>query len=128
MTVWAAQVSPRPIRTRSEHKAALDELMRLGRRMDAGAASKAEADAAEVLKLLVTDYERRRFGDAAGGGTPLERLRYLIEESGMTASDLGRLLGDRALGCRILNGERELSKAHVRKLAEYFRVEAGYFL
>ncbi|MCL5269776.1 MAG: transcriptional regulator [bacterium] len=119
-------MAPRPIRNRTEHEIALDELMRLARLLDAGKAGKAEVEAAEVLKLLVTDYERRRFGDLKTGGTPIEHLRFLIEESGMTPSDLGRLLGDRSLGYRVLNGERNLSKAHIRRLAEYFRIDPGY--
>lgn len=126
--LWAAKVHPRPIRTVKEHRAALDELMRLGRLMDAGAASRDQADTAEVLTLLVTDYERRRFGEISRRSTPLERLRYLVEESGLSASDLGRLLGDRALGSRLLSGQRELSKAHIRRLAEHFRLEPGYFI
>ncbi len=44
------------------------------------------------------------------------------------ASDLGRLLGNRSLGSLLLTGRRELSKAHVRLLAEHFKVDAGYFL
>lgn len=125
---WASKFPPRPIRSQAAHKAAQDEIMRIARRMDAGKADKAERDALEVLKLLVVDYEKRRFGEAPGGGNPLERLRYLLEESGLTASDLGRLLGDRALGSRILSGERELSKAHIRRLAEHFRLDPGYFI
>ena len=96
--------------------------------MDASKASKTESEAAEVLKLLVTDYEKWRLGELAEAGTPAERLRALIEESGLTASDLGRLLGDRALGFRILSGERELSKTHIRCLADHFHLAPGYFL
>ena len=44
------------------------------------------------------------------------------------ASDLGRLLGERSLGPKILSGQRELSKAHIRKLADHFGVSAGLFL
>lgn len=46
----------------------------------------------------------------------------------MTASDLGNLLGSRSLGSKILRGERELSKTHLRMLAERFKVDAGLFL
>jgi len=48
--------------------------------------------------------------------------------SGLPASDLGRLLDSRTLGAAILNGRRALSKAHIKKLAEHFRVEPGLFL
>lgn len=127
-STWAARMPPRPVRTCTEHKAALDELMRLGRLMDAGKASKAQTDAVEVLKLLVLDYERRRFGETTRDASPCERLQFLIEESGLSASDLGRLLGDRALGSRLLRGQRQLSKAHILRLAEYFHLDPGYFL
>jgi len=46
----------------------------------------------------------------------------------MTASDLGRLLGQRQLGATILRGDRKLSKTHIRRLAEHFHVDAGLFL
>jgi hypothetical protein len=41
---------------------------------------------------------------------------------------LGALLGNRSLGSKILRGERELSKTHLRILADRFKVEAGLFL
>ena len=44
----------------------------------------------------------------------MDLLKHLLEQRRQTASDLGRLLGDRALGAKILNGTRELSKAHIR--------------
>jgi hypothetical protein len=44
----------------------------------------------------------------------------------MTDSDLGRLLGDRVLGSKILRGERTLSKDHIRKLRERFKVNAAW--
>lgn len=48
----------------------------------------------------------------------------------MTATDLSRLLGDesRSLGSRILRGERELSKAHIKALCKRFAVSADLFL
>jgi antitoxin component HigA of HigAB toxin-antitoxin module len=46
----------------------------------------------------------------------------------MNASDLSRLLGEPALGSKILNGNRELSKAHIRTLADRFKVRADLFL
>ena len=60
--------------------------------------------------------------------TPVELLRSLMTEHGMSESDLGRLLGDRSLGHRILRGQRELSKAHIRILSEHFSLDAAAFL
>jgi antitoxin component HigA of HigAB toxin-antitoxin module len=125
---WAANVPPRPARSPREHKAMLDELMRLGRKMDAGTATRAEADAVQVLTLLTGEYETARYGEIKDRSTPVDRLRFLLDENDMSASDLGRLLGDRPLGTRILNGERALSKAHVRRLAAHFKLSPAYFL
>ena len=46
----------------------------------------------------------------------------------MSESDLGRLPGDRSLGHRLLAGERSLSKAHIRRLADLFAVSPSVFL
>ena len=55
-------------------------------------------------------------------------LRYLMDDRRMNASDLGRLLGDRSLGPKILNGDRDLSKAHIRTLARHFHVSPAVLL
>jgi HTH-type transcriptional regulator/antitoxin HigA len=59
---------------------------------------------------------------------PMSALKYLMEESGMTQADLGRLLGNRALASLILNGHRRLSKTLMRKLAGHFKVSPALFL
>lgn len=40
---------------------------------------------------------------------------------------LGRVLGDRALGSKVLRGERELSKAAMVRLGEFFHVRPALF-
>lgn len=57
-------------------------------------------------------------------------LRFLMEQHGMSAADLSRLLGDdsRSLGGRILSGERALSKSHIAILAEKFSVSTDLFI
>ena len=55
-------------------------------------------------------------------------LRYLLADRDMSASDLGRLLGDRSLGTKILNGERALSKSHIKILAAHFHVSPAALL
>ena len=47
----------------------------------------------------------------------------------MNSSKLGELLGNsRSLGGKILRGERQLSKAHSRIVAERFKVNPALFL
>lgn len=92
------------------------------------ALSEGQTQFLDVLDRLLEDYEDAFHGMPVGDTTPLERLRSVAAEAGWSASDLGRLLGNRSLGSLLLTGRRELSKTHVRLLAEHFKVDAGYFL
>jgi HTH-type transcriptional regulator / antitoxin HigA len=86
-----------------------------------------QEDYFEALSLFVEAYESAHLpGLPAKRGLPL--LRHLMEENKMSAADLSRLFGaDRSLGVRILNGERNLTIEHVKKLAIRFRVTAEVF-
>jgi len=87
-----------------------------------------QEDYLEALSTFVEAYEAERFPIDDSRITPLDALKALLGEHDMTASDLGRLLGNRTLGAAILSGRRNLSKAHIKKLAEHFKVEPGLFL
>jgi HTH-type transcriptional regulator/antitoxin HigA len=87
-----------------------------------------QQDYLEALSNLVGAYEDVRFEKDLGKVTPLKALRYLVEHNGLTASGLGEILGNRALGSKILRGEREMSKTHIRKLAKRFNVSPALFV
>ncbi len=56
------------------------------------------------------------------------RLQHLLEQSGLSAADLSRLLGgSRNLGSMILRGDRNLTVAHIQKLADHFHVSPALF-
>jgi HTH-type transcriptional regulator/antitoxin HigA len=116
--------APRAIHDQSTYEATqelVDALTNLPRR------SKGQAEYLDTLSTLMQSYENEV--DAIDlEATPVEVLRHLLEEHKMTASDLGRLLGERSLGPKVLNGERELSKAHIRVLAKHFELPADVFL
>ena len=82
----------------------------------------------DTLTLLLEAWENEHEEIDVSDLTPIDVLRHLMEQRGMNASDLGRLLGERSLGPKILNGDRELSKAHIRKLMEHFGVAGDLFL
>ena len=92
------------------------------------ALSGGEREYLDVLDRLIEDYEEAYHPMPMRKSTALERLQWLVKEAGMTASDLGRLLGNRSLGSLLLTGRREMSKAHIRLMARHFRLDAGYFL
>lgn len=119
-----AMLPPRPLHDRVDLNNAMEMIDRLaGFDLNAD-----QEDYLEALSTFVEAYEKEHCPIEDGAVAPLEALKYLMEQRGMTASDLGRLLGNRTLGAAILSGQRALSKANVKKLAETFKVEAGLFL
>jgi len=117
---------PRPIHSVRQYERTLAVLNALAVRSESTLTA-AQADYLDALSTFVEKYDRDHFAEPPAGD-PLARLRYVIEQAGMSASDLGRLLGNRGLGSILLSGARELSKAHIRTLADYFHLDAGYFL
>lgn len=87
-----------------------------------------QAEYLETLTILFEAYEQEQEQIDTSSLSPLDTLRFLLESNDMNASDLGRLVGSRELGAKILNGTRQLSKAHIRLLADRFHVDAGLFL
>jgi HTH-type transcriptional regulator/antitoxin HigA len=84
-------------------------------------------DYLETLAELVEAYEEQsvKFTQRPG----LETLKFLLAENDLTASDLSRLLGtDISLGYRILDGERNLTTKHIKKLSHHFHVGPQVFL
>ncbi len=91
--------------------------------------SAGESDYLGALSVLVHDYEQRRYPIPPDKRTPLQRLKYVLEESQTTPADLIKVLGvSQSLVSLILSGKRELTKSHVLKLAEHFKLDAIYFL
>jgi len=61
--------------------------------------------------------------------TPVDTLKYLLEEQDLKAADLSRILGaSRMLGPMILRGERSITAEHARRLGKRFGLPAGVFV
>ena len=83
----------------------------------------------EVLETLTERYDRTHSALGADDVTPTQVLRPLFEQSGMTVSELGQLLGSKGAASELLSGKRkEPSKSQIARLAARFRVDAGLFL
>jgi HTH-type transcriptional regulator/antitoxin HigA len=82
----------------------------------------------ETLTILVETYEEKHHHIDVEELGPIEVLKFLMDQHGLSGRDLGRILGQAQLGGKILRGERELSKSHIRKLCDYFRVGPELFL
>jgi HTH-type transcriptional regulator/antitoxin HigA len=59
---------------------------------------------------------------------PHEMVKHLMEQRGLKQADLAPVLGSRAQVSDLVNGKRGISKAQVRKLAEYFQVSPELFI
>lgn len=86
----------------------------------------AQQDYLEALTRFIEDYDEEHH--PTPDLPPTEMLRHLMEQHHMSVSALGRLLGDRSTASRVLKGERELSKAHIRILADYFGTSTDLFI
>lgn len=79
----------------------------------------------DTLGTLVHAYEEEHFPipESTGG----EALRFLMDENGMTQSDLSEV-GSQGVVSEILNGKRELNVRQVRVLAKKFKVSPAAFV
>lgn len=116
---------PRPIHSRQELEGVREMVDTLAVRPRL---PKDQADYLQALTLFIEAYEDEHAAMEDSFDSPLAALKHLVESSGMTRAGLGELLGDRSLGTRILNGERDLSKAHIVKLCDHFQVTPEMFL
>jgi len=80
-----------------------------------------------VLGLLIEEYERTHV--ELPEVTSVDLLRHLMEENGLTQSDLAPLFGgNRSIVSEVLNGKRRLALSHVQRLADYFGLPADLFI
>jgi antitoxin component HigA of HigAB toxin-antitoxin module len=89
-----------------------------------------QSDYFELITDLILAYEEERETEKRAKPASFKaRLRYLLDSTGWTASDLGRFLGlDATMGNKIMRGERKLTADHIRQLSRHFALQAEYFL
>jgi HTH-type transcriptional regulator/antitoxin HigA len=109
----------RPIRTRDDHSAALRRIDALWGVED----GTPEGDELDILVTLVERYETKHA--AAPHASPLEVLKFMMEQNDRTQKDLADLLGSRSRASEILNGKRELTLDQIRLLSARWRIPAA---
>ena len=118
-----AMFPPRPIHDGVDYENTMEIVMVMaGHKL-----TRDQADYLKILSEMILHYDREH-DEPLKRGSVTQRLQYLVEQAGLSASDLGRLVGNRGMGSLLLTGKRGLSKAHIRKLAGHFKVRADYFL
>jgi HTH-type transcriptional regulator/antitoxin HigA len=117
------KVLPRPIREDREHERLTQMLLRLDERDDL---SPEEEALAEVLTLLIEDYEEKRY--PMPRVSPNESLTALMDDRGLKHKDIWPVLGNKGAATEILNGRRSISKAQAKRLADFFQVPIDLFV
>jgi HTH-type transcriptional regulator/antitoxin HigA len=88
--------------------------------------SPSEAQAIELLSLLVDQYEQAHYSVPAADAVSV--LRFLIERQGLTQRDLIPQFGSESAVSMFLRGQRKLTLEQVRKLSARFKIPADVFL
>ena len=110
----------KPIKNNSQYENALARAYKLMQK-DLKFESK-ESDELEVLSILIKTYEVEHF--PVPKPSPLEAIKFRIEQMGMSEAELSNILGARSRKSEILSGKRKLSLAMIRKLNEVLHIPA----
>jgi HTH-type transcriptional regulator / antitoxin HigA len=118
------QKRPAVIRTKVEHKRRLAEFEQLVWRENL---TSAEKQYCELLAVLIEDYEKKAFSLKAAS-SPIELLKELMSANQLQQKDLLDIFKHKGLISEVLSGKRPLSVAHIRGLAERFRISPEAFI
>jgi HTH-type transcriptional regulator/antitoxin HigA len=117
------KVRPKVIRTEKENEAYTGILHDLDRR--SARLTAAEKELAELLTLLIEDFEEKRY--RLPRGKPLDVLRFLMEQHNLLQKDLANVFGTPSIVSEVLNGKRELNKEQIARLSARFHVSPELF-
>ena len=90
------------------------------------APSPSEAEAIELLTLLVERYEQAHYPIPAAD--PVSVVRFLIEQQHLTQRDLIPQFGTESAVSMFLAGQRKLTLEQVRRLSARFKLPADLFI
>jgi HTH-type transcriptional regulator/antitoxin HigA len=116
------KIPPTVIRTERENEYYIGARYELEHRK---ALSREESELADLLTLLIEDFEERHY--SLPEALPLEMLRFLMDQNHLKQKDLVDLFGARSIVSEVLSGKRELNQEHIRKLSERFGVSPVVF-
>lgn len=114
---------PHVIRKNEEYHRLVNELMRLDEQEDS---TPEEHELAELLTVLIDEYEERRF--PIRKASPRQALHHLMESRNLTQKDLWKVFGSKGITSEVFHGKRSISKTQAKKLAGFFRVSVDLFI
>ena len=113
---------PEVVRSEEQNEAYIQKLEALTGQQTV---SPAEEKLIALLTLLVEDYENQNHPVPPAG--PLDIIRHLIEANDLRQKDLVDVFGTESIASDVLNGKRDLTKEHIRRLSARFHVSPAVF-
>ncbi len=109
----------RPIKTDEDYYKALERLEVI---FDAPTDTK-EGDEAEILSLLIDNYENQHYPIEAPD--PIEAIKIRMEEMNLKQKDLVGVIGGKSRVSEILNKKKKLTVEMVRELERILHISAS---
>jgi len=109
----------KPIKTEKDYRNAL---VRLEMIFDAKIDTK-EGDEAEILSLLIENYENEHYPIEAPD--PIEAIKIRMEELNMRQKDLVGIIGGKSRVSEILNRKKRLTVEMIRELEKILQISAS---
>lgn len=106
----------KPIKSKKDYQEAM---LRLEKVFDAKKGSP-KGDELEVLSILIEKYEDDHF--PIDFPDPVEAIKFRMEQSGLTQTDLANVVGQKSRASEILNRKRKLSLDMIRQLHKEWRI------
>jgi len=109
----------KPIRTEKDYEKALKRLEKI---FDASSKS-IEGDEAEILSLLIENYENQFYPIEAPD--PIEAIKIRMEEMNIKQKDLVGVIGGKSRVSEVLNKKKRLTVDMIRKLEDMLHLSAS---
>ena len=109
----------KPIRTEQDYQDALNRLELI---FDAIPDTK-EGDEAEILSLLIENYENEHYPIEAPD--PIEAIRIRMEEMNLKQKDLVGVIGGKSRVSEVLNRKKRLTVDMIRELEKLLQISAS---
>ena len=122
-TALLVRIPPRVIHSDEQNEGYIQALYDLEKHQAAW--SPEESDLADLLTLLIEDYEEKHY--QLPQSTPLQRIEFLMDQHGLKQKDLADVFGTPSIVSDVLNGKRQLNKEHIRRLSDRFHVSPELF-
>jgi HTH-type transcriptional regulator/antitoxin HigA len=108
----------KPIKTDTDHEAALKEIERLWGAEE----GTPDGDRLEILTTLAEAYEEAHF--PMDMPDPIEAIKFRLEQQGQDKKALIGILGNRTRVYEVLRGDRALSLTMIRRLNQQLKIPA----